>query len=78
MYSHLEQAWWVIWTPWAWAWRRWASALAERRPKTASILLWGWMWGVVGILIAVPLLVCIKLVCDSVSSLRLLSEFLGR
>lgn len=43
-----------------------------------SILLWGWMWGVVGILIAVPLLVCIKLVCDNVSSLRLLSEFLGR
>lgn len=43
-----------------------------------SILLWGWMWGVVGILIAVPLLVCIKLVCDSVDSLRLVSEFLGR
>ena len=43
-----------------------------------SILLWGWMWGVVGILIAVPLLVCIKLVSDSVSSLRPLSEFLGR
>ncbi len=43
-----------------------------------SILLWGWMWGVVGILIAVPLLVCIKLVCDNVLSLRPLSEFLGR
>jgi len=43
-----------------------------------SILLWGWMWGVVGILIAVPLLVCIKLVCDNIGSLRMLSEFLGR
>ena len=43
-----------------------------------SILLWGWMWGIVGILIAVPLLVCIKLVCDNIRSLRPLSEFLGR
>ncbi|MFP1680647.1 AI-2E family transporter [Alloalcanivorax sp. C16-2] len=43
-----------------------------------SILLWGWMWGVVGILIAVPLLVCIKLVCDNIPSLRLVSAFLGR
>ncbi|HEX5677442.1 MAG TPA: AI-2E family transporter [Alcanivorax sp.] len=43
-----------------------------------SILLWGWMWGIVGILIAVPLLVCIKLVCDNITSLRPLSEFLGR
>ncbi|GAA5131572.1 AI-2E family transporter [Alloalcanivorax gelatiniphagus] len=43
-----------------------------------SILLWGWMWGVVGILIAVPLLVCIKLVCDSIDSLGLVSEFMGR
>lgn len=43
-----------------------------------SILLWGWMWGVVGILIAVPLLVCIKLVCDNIESLSLVSEFMGR
>ncbi|ASK36096.1 hypothetical protein CEK62_17755 [Alcanivorax sp. N3-2A] len=42
-----------------------------------SILLWGWMWGVVGILIAVPLLVCIKLVCDNIESLSIVSEFLG-
>jgi predicted PurR-regulated permease PerM len=26
------------------------------------LIIWGWLWGVAGVLIAVPLLVCIKLV----------------
>jgi predicted PurR-regulated permease PerM len=25
-------------------------------------LIWGWLWGAVGVLLAVPLLVCIKLI----------------
>jgi predicted PurR-regulated permease PerM len=34
------------------------------------LLLWGWMWGIPGLLLAVPLLVCVKIVCSRVESLR--------
>ena len=29
-----------------------------------SILFWTWAWGVLGTLMAVPLLLCLKLVCE--------------
>lgn len=33
------------------------------------LILWGWLWGVVGVLIAVPLLVCLKLAADRLNLL---------
>lgn len=42
-----------------------------------SMLLWTWLWGVVGALIAVPLLMTLKIVCDHVESLQPLGEFLS-
>jgi predicted PurR-regulated permease PerM len=42
-----------------------------------SIIFWGWMWGVVGALLAVPILATIKIVCDRVDSLQPVSEFLA-
>ena len=42
-----------------------------------ALLLWGWMWGVVGLLLAVPLLVVIKIVCDQIGPLKPIGEFLG-
>jgi predicted PurR-regulated permease PerM len=44
----------------------------------AWLLLWGWLWGVGGALLAVPMLAVLKIVCDQVASLRPLGEFLGR
>ena len=35
-----------------------------------SVIFWGWIWGIPGALIAVPLTVTIILVCDQVSMLR--------
>ena len=29
-----------------------------------SLMLWGWLWGIAGILIAVPLLITLKIICD--------------
>jgi predicted PurR-regulated permease PerM len=43
-----------------------------------SLLLWGWMWGIVGALIAVPLMAAFKIVCDHVPPLRPMGVLLGR
>lgn len=44
----------------------------------AWILLWGWLWGVGGVVIAVPLLVVLKICADHIPSWAPLAEFLGR
>jgi predicted PurR-regulated permease PerM len=42
-----------------------------------AIAFWGWLWGIVGALIAVPLLVILKVFADHVESLSAASEFLS-
>jgi predicted PurR-regulated permease PerM len=41
-----------------------------------SLLLWGWLWGVPGALLAVPILVVLKTVSERVDSLKKYGEFL--
>lgn len=41
-------------------------------------LVWVWLWGISGALLAVPILTCFNVICDSSERLQLLSEFLGR
>lgn len=43
----------------------------------AALLVWGWMWGIVGLLLAVPLLVVAKITCDKIEPLHPVGEFLG-
>jgi predicted PurR-regulated permease PerM len=42
-----------------------------------SLLFWGWLWGVWGLLLGVPIVMAIKAVCERVEDLRPISEFLG-
>lgn len=42
-----------------------------------NVMLWGWLWGVPGALMAVPFLVTLKVICDHVSTLKTLGNFLG-
>jgi predicted PurR-regulated permease PerM len=42
-----------------------------------SIALWGWLWGPMGILIAVPVLVVVRVFADHLEGLGGLSEFLA-
>jgi predicted PurR-regulated permease PerM len=42
-----------------------------------AIAFWGWLWGIAGALIAVPLLVSVKVFADHVGMLSALGEFLG-
>jgi len=44
----------------------------------AGIIFWGWMWGAVGALLAVPLLASAKIVCDHVERLKPIGDLLGR
>ena len=42
-----------------------------------AVLIWGWLWGVPGALLAVPLLAMMKVIADRVDGLGGLSEFLS-
>jgi predicted PurR-regulated permease PerM len=41
-----------------------------------AIMLWGWLWGIVGVLLAVPLLASFKIICERVDPLHPIAEFL--
>lgn len=43
-----------------------------------GVLAWGWLWGVWGLFLGVPILVVIKTVCDRVDGLKAVGELLGR
>jgi len=42
-----------------------------------SVMFWGWMWGIPGMLLAVPILMMVKTVSDHVESLSSVSELLS-
>lgn len=42
-----------------------------------GILFWSWMWGAVGLLLAVPLTTVVKVVCDRVEGLQAVGRLLG-
>jgi predicted PurR-regulated permease PerM len=42
-----------------------------------ALLFWGWLWGVWGLLLGVPIVMAIKAVCERVEDLQPISEFLG-
>ena len=43
-----------------------------------SVLVFGWLWDVWGLLLAVPIMVAVKAAADHVESLRPVGELLGR
>lgn len=42
-----------------------------------AVLFWGWLWGLWGLLLGVPILMAIKAVCDRVVDLKPVGELLG-
>lgn len=42
-----------------------------------SFLFWGWLWGIAGMLLAVPILAVAKIFCSTLPSLSSVAEFLG-
>jgi predicted PurR-regulated permease PerM len=44
---------------------------------TFSLMLWGFLWGAAGLLLAIPMTAALKAVCDNVKGLRPFGKFLG-
>ncbi|HEV3331312.1 MAG TPA: AI-2E family transporter [Bryobacteraceae bacterium] len=44
---------------------------------TFSLMLWGFLWGAAGLLLAIPMTAALKAVCDNVKDLRPFGKFLG-
>jgi predicted PurR-regulated permease PerM len=41
-----------------------------------AVMFWGWIWGIVGVILAVPVTMMIKIICDHSSALAPYAEFL--
>jgi AI-2 transport protein TqsA len=35
-----------------------------------ATIFWGWLWGAIGIVLAVPITAALKVVCDNIDSLK--------
>jgi len=44
---------------------------------TVTLLFWGWLWGAMGLILAIPITAGAKIVFDHIESLRPYGEWLG-
>jgi predicted PurR-regulated permease PerM len=42
-----------------------------------SLLFWGWLWGIAGALLSVPIAATIKIICDNIQTLHPISVMMG-
>lgn len=58
----------------------WLTSRASRMSPVVvfvGVLAWGWLWGIGGLFLGLPILMAIKAVCDRVEELRPIGELLG-
>jgi predicted PurR-regulated permease PerM len=58
----------------------WATSKASSMNPVAvfiGVLAWGWLWGVWGLLLGIPILMAVKAICDRVDDLKPVAELLG-
>ncbi len=58
----------------------WLTSRTSRMNPVAvfiGVLGWGWLWGVWGLLLGIPILMVVKAVCDRVDHLKPVGELLG-
>ena len=59
----------------------WLTGRASRMNAVmvfVGVLFWGWLWGVWGLLLGVPIIMMIKAICDRVEDLKPVGELLGK
>jgi predicted PurR-regulated permease PerM len=51
----------------------------QLNPLTVSIslLFWGWYWGAMGLVLAIPLTAAVKIICDHIEVLRPYGAWMG-
>jgi predicted PurR-regulated permease PerM len=58
----------------------WLTSKTSRMNPVAvfvGVLAWGWLWGVWGLLLGIPILMAVKAVCDRIDDLKPVGELLG-
>jgi predicted PurR-regulated permease PerM len=58
----------------------WLTSRASRMNPLAvfaGVLAWGWLWGIWGLFLGVPILMVIKVICDRVDEFKSVGELLG-
>jgi predicted PurR-regulated permease PerM len=58
----------------------WLTSRASKMNPVAifvGVLAWGWLWGIWGLLLGVPILVAVKAICDRTEGLQFVGEMLG-
>jgi len=58
----------------------WVTSKASRMNPVVvfvGVLAWGWLWGVWGLLLGIPILMAVKAICDRVDHLKPVGELLG-
>lgn len=64
----------------AYALTPWLTSRSTRMNPVAvfvGVLAWGWLWGIWGLFLGVPILVVIKVICDRVDEFKAVGELLG-
>jgi len=44
---------------------------------TISLLFWGWLWGAIGLILAIPITATVKVICDHVEGWEAVGSWLG-
>ena len=58
----------------------WLTSRSSRMNPVAvfvGVIFWGWLWGVWGLLLGIPIMMVVKAVCDRVEDLQPVGELLG-
>ena len=53
------------------------AALAAALAVTIALLFWGWLWGAMGLILAIPITATMKVICDHVPSWQPVGRWLG-